>query len=154
MKYALYRTRPTVRFPVAEHCTVRERLATKGNGAPAALAKPQPQPSMTEGCGRARPAGLSLPAAKSTEGKPQEWAAGRDAVRTAETREVTAESQIPADTLAEPLPGKPRAERECAKRRNCRADRNDFRDRAFARRQSDAEPGGRKTRITFRGRIP
>jgi len=49
---------------------------------------------MTEGCGCARPVGLSLPTAKSTEGKPQEWAAGRDAVRTAETREATAADEI------------------------------------------------------------
>src|SRR6266850_3912176 len=112
---------------------------------------------MTEGCGCARPVGLSLPTAKSTEGKPQEWAAGRDAVRTAETREATAADEIPAnplfELLPEPFPDRLRAECACANQRKRAADRNDFRDGAFARRQSNAEPGGRATKITCRGHI-
>src|SRR5882762_9339957 len=142
------------RFPVAEDCTVRDGWQPEEMVHRRCWRNHNRSHQMTEGCGRARPAGLSLPAAKSTEGKPQEWAAGRDAVRTAATREVTAESQVPADTLAKPLPGKLRADRKCTKRRNCRVDRNDFRYRAFRRRQPDTESGGRKTKITFRGRIP
>ena len=108
---------------------------------------------MTEGCGCERPAGLSLPTAESTEGKPQEWAADRDAVRTAETREITAETQFPADTLPKPHPDNVRSECKCTKQGNSGADRNNFWNGAFAGRQSNAEPSGRKAKITFSGRI-
>jgi len=47
---------------------------------------------------------LSLPTAKSTEGKPQEWAAGRDAVRTAETRESDCNERNSCHPLFELLP--------------------------------------------------
>src|SRR6267143_4838973 len=108
--------------PVAEHCTVRNGWQPGEMVHRRRWRNHNRSHRMTEGCGCARPAGLSLPTAKSAEGKPQEWAAGRDAVRTAATREVTAESQVPANTLAKPLPGTLRADRKCTKRRNYRVD--------------------------------
>src|SRR5882762_8393663 len=115
MKCASYRTRQTVRFPVAEDCTVRDGWQPGEMVHRRRWRNHNRSHQMTEGCGCERPAGLSLPTAESTEGKPQEWAADRDAVRTAETREITAETQFPADTLPKPPPSKLCAEREYAK---------------------------------------
>src|SRR3977135_2434507 len=102
MKCAMYRTRQAVRFPVAEHCTVRDGWQPGEMVHRRRWRNHNRSHRMTEGCGGPRLAGLTLPTAESTGGKPQEWAAGRDAVRTAETREATATSQIPAHPHPEP----------------------------------------------------
>src|ERR1700716_1397967 len=102
MKCAMYRTRQAVRFPVAEYCTVRNGWQPEEMVHRRRWRNHNRSHQMTEGCGRARPAGMFLPTAESTEGKPQEWMAGRDAVRTAEPREASGASEIPANPVPEP----------------------------------------------------
>src|SRR6266852_497528 len=102
MKCATYRRRQTARFPVAEDCTVCDGWQPEEMVHRRRWRNHNRSHQMTEGMWRSASSRISLPTAESTEGKPQEWAAGRDAVRTAETREATATSEIPADPLPEP----------------------------------------------------
>src|SRR6266850_1374539 len=102
MKCATYRRRQTARFPVAEDCTVRDGWQPGEMVHRRRWRNHNCSHQMAEGCGGPRAAGSSLPTAESTEGKPQEWTAGRDAVRTAETQEAIATSEIPADPLPVP----------------------------------------------------